>query len=219
VAAAQSSAGSGVGLAVGAITGAGIYVAGVVSGLVNIFSKTRLTVVPRVFLRDLSFYIISLLILLASSFTKGISKAFAGAFLGWYAVFIILVAIEDWREKRDKKKKEAAESEPEVTQNGLGEDLVDEKERKLSAWEQDNLDEEEAKKEYLKDLMRQKTNSAMAINKDDDYEDASDSEIKTSIYSADLPEEKDSMDGEGESDEDEDKRLKHVKHDLTENEE
>jgi len=101
----------------------------------------------------------------------------------------------------------------------LGEDLVDEKERKLSAWEQDNLDEEEAKKEYLKDLMRQKTNSAMAINKDDDYEDASDSEIKTSIYSADLPEEKDSMDGEGESDEDEDKRLKHVKHDLNENEE
>lgn len=110
------------GLAVGAITGAGIYVAGVVSGLVNLFSKTRLTVVPRVFLRDLSFYVVALLILVASSFTKGISKAFAGAFLGWYAVFIILVAVEDWREKRDKKRKEQGSGTPDAP---LEEDLVD----------------------------------------------------------------------------------------------
>ena len=202
------------GLAVGAITGAGIYVAGVVSGLVNIFSKTRLTVVPRVFLRDLSFYIVSLCILLASSFTKGISKPFAGAFLGWYAVFIILVAIEDWRETREKARKEQGSG---PVDNTLDEDLVDgeEKERRLSAWEEDNEEEEQAKKEYLQDLVRQKTNTA--INQADNNSD-SDSELRTSMHESEMPEEKNSMDGEGESDEDEDKRLKHVKHDLKDNE-
>ena len=46
VAASGSSAGSGVGLAVGAITGAGIYVTTGVSGLITILSTTKLTVTP-----------------------------------------------------------------------------------------------------------------------------------------------------------------------------
>ena len=99
IAATGSSAGNGVGLAVGAITGAGVYVAGVVSGVVNIFSNTRITVIPRVFLRDLSFYTIGLIILVASSFTKGISIPFCAAFLIWYCFFIIIVAIEDLCER------------------------------------------------------------------------------------------------------------------------
>jgi Ca2+/Na+ antiporter len=142
---------------VGAITGAGLYVAGVVSGIVTIAATTRITVVPRVFLRDLSFYIVALCILVGSSFTKGIGKPFAGAFLGWYAIFIVIVAIEDWREKKEKKRAES-----ELPTNELGEDLVSgEKERRLSAWEEDNEEEEKAKEEYLNDLVRQKTNTAI----------------------------------------------------------
>ena len=62
--------------------------------------------VPRVFLRDLIFYILGLSILVASSFTEGISLYFSIGCLIWYAFFIVLVAIEDVREKREKKKAE-----------------------------------------------------------------------------------------------------------------
>lgn len=95
IAASGSAAGNGVGMAVGAITGAGCYVAGVVSGIIIIAAPDRVAVVPRVYLRDISFYIVGLLILFASSFTPGISIFFSLAFLVWYAIFITFVAIED----------------------------------------------------------------------------------------------------------------------------
>ena len=126
-------------MAVGAITGAGVYVAGVVSGVVNIFSNTRITVIPRVFLRDLSFYTIGLLILIASSFTKGISIPFCVAFLLWYAVFIVIVAIEDLceriRNNREAREAKAREEREESLLEGEEED--DQPRRKKSAWEID----------------------------------------------------------------------------------
>ena len=93
---------------------------------------------------------------MGSSLTKGIGIPFAAAFLGWYAVFIILVTIEDIREKRDNKRTKSQLEDPMVE---------DEPERKLSAWEEDEEEEEKAKEEYLKDLVRQKTNTAINRNK------------------------------------------------------
>ena len=56
---------------------------------------------------------------------------FSIGFLIWYAFFIVLVAIEDVREKREKKKAEKL---------SLEESLIDKEtggERKKSDWEQD----------------------------------------------------------------------------------
>lgn len=97
VAASGSSAGSGVGLAVGAITGAGIYVTTGVSGIITILSTSKLTVTPRVFLRDVSFYLGGCVILfLASIIAGGFNILFSCLFLGLYAIFIALVGIEDY---------------------------------------------------------------------------------------------------------------------------
>lgn len=104
VAASGSSAGSGVGLAVGAITGAGIYVTTGVSGIITILSTSKLTVTPRVFLRDVSFYLGGcVILLLASVVGGGFNILFSCLFLGLYAIFIALVGIEDYREKKAKK--------------------------------------------------------------------------------------------------------------------
>jgi len=101
IAASGSSAGSGVGLAVGALTGAGIYVAVAVSGIITILSSTNLTVTPRVFIWDVAFYLGGMVILvLASIIAQGFSIFFSVLFLVWYAIFIVLVGIEDYREKR-----------------------------------------------------------------------------------------------------------------------
>lgn len=97
VAASGSSAGSGVGLAVGAITGAGIYVTIAVSAIITILSTTKLTVTPRVFIRDVLFYLGGLIILvLASIISGGFDIVFSVLFLVWYAIFIVLVGIEDY---------------------------------------------------------------------------------------------------------------------------
>lgn len=108
---------------------------------------------------------VGLCILVASTGTKGISIPFAAGFLVWYVIFIILVAIEDVREKRENTRKAKA------AVAGLEEDLIEDEngekhERKKSIWEEDDEREEKAKQAYLKDLMRQKTNTA--INFEDD---------------------------------------------------
>ena len=104
-------------------------------------------------MRDLSFYTIGLIILVASSFTKGISIPFCAAFLIWYCVFIIIVVIEDLCERirnnrQAKLEKEKNEREEHLLE-GEGEGDDEPAPRKKSVWEIDTELEKQAKERYL----------------------------------------------------------------------
>jgi len=70
---------------------------------------------------------------------------FSVLFLALYAVFIIMVAIEDIREKRAKKNRD-------TMRHSLDEGLVAKSMRKTEWEEADDL-EEEAKKEFMEELI------------------------------------------------------------------
>lgn len=99
---ASNSDAGGVTQAVGALTGAGIFVSGVVAAVVVIASKRPIKVSPTVFYRDIVFFIGSLIILVGASIHGSINLVFAIGFLCFYAVYIILVAIEDFRIRKAK---------------------------------------------------------------------------------------------------------------------
>lgn len=93
----------GVGLAVGGITGAGLFVAGVVSAVIILVSKEEISVNRRVFFRDTGFYILAISILCISSYWGSINLFFSLMFVAIYATFIIFVALEDIRQRKQKK--------------------------------------------------------------------------------------------------------------------
>jgi Ca2+/Na+ antiporter len=67
---------------------------------------------PKVFFRDVIFYIGALVILVIASIHGYINFIFAGFFIGWYAFFIIIVVIIDVQErKKRKKEKRSVDSE------------------------------------------------------------------------------------------------------------
>lgn len=178
IAASGSAGGDGVGLAVGAIAGAGVYVSGVVSGLVAIAATESIHVVPRVFLRDLIFYILSLGLLLASSFTEGISLYFSIGFLVWYAIFIVLVFIEDQREKKEHLRIEK-EREQQLEEGLLEKDSI-----RKTVWEEEEEAEEHAKEDYLEEIYHTKLSiNDEAVAKLESDKEEGDEESRPSIYS------------------------------------
>ena len=84
----------------GALTGAGVFVSGVVAAVVVLSSKKPITVSPTVFYRDILFFIGSILILVAASIHGSINLVFAIGFLLFYVFYIVLVAIEDIKIRR-----------------------------------------------------------------------------------------------------------------------
>lgn len=100
---ASNSDAGGVSQAVGALTGAGVFVSGVVAAVVVLASKRPIKVSPTVFYRDIVFFIGSILILVGASIHGSINLVFAIGFLGFYAIYIVLVAIEDYKIRKRQR--------------------------------------------------------------------------------------------------------------------
>ena len=94
ITAANSDTG-GVGLAVGGIMGAGLFVTGVVSAFVIFMSPKPILINSWVFFWDIGFYMGAILILIAASFWGSLNLFFSICFLVWYGIFIVFVTIED----------------------------------------------------------------------------------------------------------------------------
>lgn len=110
---ATDSEGGEVGLAVGALTGATLFVSGVVSAVIIIFSKTTLYVDRRVFYRDIGFLMGSIGILCLSSYVGHITLVFSLMFILLYVVFLVFVGIEDYKQKQKKKNEKTGLNESE----------------------------------------------------------------------------------------------------------
>lgn len=82
-------------MAIGGLTGAGLFITGVVTATVVLASPKVITLNARVYYRDMIFYIGSLLILVFASFWGSINLFFSILFLIFYAIFIVIVALED----------------------------------------------------------------------------------------------------------------------------
>ena len=85
----------GVYLAISALLGAGLFVSWVVGAVVILAAKSPIHVYPRVYLRDVGFYMLGPVILAISASTGKLSLPFAIAFLVVYAIFVIVVVISD----------------------------------------------------------------------------------------------------------------------------
>ena len=92
----------GIFLAVGSLMGGGLFISGIVSAVVIFSSDKPIHLLGRTMLRDIGFYIISLLILLSASFIGELSLPIGIAFLLLYVSYVIYVVVQDKIDQRIK---------------------------------------------------------------------------------------------------------------------
>jgi len=85
----------GIYLAIGALLGAGLFVTTVVAAVVILSAKKPIQVYPRVFLRDVGFYMLGPVILWISAATGKLSLPFSITFLVVYIIFVLVVVVSD----------------------------------------------------------------------------------------------------------------------------
>lgn len=85
----------GIYLAIGALLGAGLFVTSIVASVVILSAKKSIHVLPKVYLRDLGFYMLGPIILTIASFYGELSIHFSVTFLVVYVIFVLVVVISD----------------------------------------------------------------------------------------------------------------------------
>jgi Ca2+/Na+ antiporter len=94
----------GIYLAISALLGAGLFVSSVVAAVVMMSAPEPIQVVPKVFVRDVGFYMLGPVIVTIAAATGELSVPFAVAFLVLYIIFVIVVVISDKMDSRKKKR-------------------------------------------------------------------------------------------------------------------
>lgn len=104
---AASSDTGGMFLAVGSLTGAGLFVTGVVSAVVILSSPKTIHVLGKGLIRDTGFYTLALTVLIVAALTGELSFVFGIIFLSIYVLFVITVVVmEKWESSQKEKRKE-----------------------------------------------------------------------------------------------------------------
>mmetsp|Transcript_33268 Transcript_33268/g.32705 ORF Transcript_33268/g.32705 Transcript_33268/m.32705 type:complete len:547 (-) Transcript_33268:112-1752(-) len=88
---------------VGALTGSGIFVTGVVSAVVILSSKKEIKVLGIHMFRDIGFYVLGLVVLVIAAIVGELNIFFAAAFILIYVAYVVTVVIMDTLEKRARK--------------------------------------------------------------------------------------------------------------------
>ena len=102
--AASGDADGGIFLAVGSLMGGGLFISGIVSAVVIFNSDKPIHLLGRTMLRDIWFYIISLLILLSGAFIGELNLPIGIAFIALYISYVIYVVIQDKIDQKIKIK-------------------------------------------------------------------------------------------------------------------
>ena len=86
--------------------GGGLFISGIVSAVVIFSADKPIHLLGKTLLRDIGFYIISLLILLTASFIGELNIIIGVSFLALYVIYVIYVVIQDKvEEKRRAERK------------------------------------------------------------------------------------------------------------------
>lgn len=97
ISALSASGGSdeGIYLAIGALLGAGLFVSGIVASVVILSAPKPIDVLPKVFLRDVLFYMLGPIIVTIAASTNDFSLPFPITFLTIYVIFVTVVFVTD----------------------------------------------------------------------------------------------------------------------------
>lgn len=97
----------GIYLAISSLLGAGLFVSGVVAAVVMLSAPEPIKVIPKVFVRDVGFYMLGPIIVTIAASTGQLSVPFAVTFLVIYIIFVITVVIGDKIDRNNAKKERA----------------------------------------------------------------------------------------------------------------
>lgn len=89
---------------IGALTGSGIFVTGVVSAVVILSSPEGIKVLGIHLARDIGFYLIGLVLVIIAAIVGELNIYFAAGFFIIYVTYVLTVVVMDFLEKRAKKK-------------------------------------------------------------------------------------------------------------------